>query len=149
MIIVRKLTSILQEMTEDTDCLLASWQYNNMAKGNVRLDNKLPNPTALLVQIADWDLNLNMNTKKEAAEVSVFFLDKETKLDNEALYQDITIDNCSDIAIDFIKRVMADKSLKIMEDTIKVKSVFYQSDSNRTGVCIQFRIEQRQGECIE
>lgn len=149
MIIVRKLTSILQEMTEDTDCLLASWQYNNMSKANVRLDTKLPNPTALLVQISDWTLDLNYNTKREAAEVSVFFLEKEPKLDNEALYQDITVDNCADIAIDFIQRVKADRTLKIIDDTIKVKSVFYQSDSNRSGVCIQFRLEQRQGECIE
>lgn len=148
MIIVRKLTSILQEMTEDTNCLLESWQYNNMSKANVRLDNKLPNPTALFIQISDWTLDLNFNTKREAAEVCIFFLEKETKLDNEALYQDITVDNCSDIAIDFIKRIKADNSLKITDDTIKVKSVFYQSDSNRSGVCVQFRLEQRKGECI-
>lgn len=135
-------------MVEDTDCLLQSWQYNNMSKANVRLDNKLPNPTALLVQIADWTINLKMATKREASEISVFFLDKEPKLDNEALYQDITVDNCSDMAIDFIKRVKNDTSLRIMEDTIKVKSVFYQSDSNRSGVCIQFRIEETQGECL-
>ena len=148
MIIVRKLTNILQQMVEDTDCLLQSWQYNNMSKANQRLDNKLPNPTALLVQIADWTINLKMATKREASEISVFFLDKEPKLDNEALYQDITVDNCSDMAIDFIKRVKNDTSLHIMEDTIKVKSVFYQSDSNRSGVCIQFRIEETQGECL-
>ena len=135
-------------MVEDTDCLLQSWQYNNMSKANQRLDNKLPNPTALLVQIADWTINLKMATKREASEISVFFLDKEPKLDNEALYQDITVDNCSDMAIDFIKRVKNDTSLHIMEDTIKVKSVFYQSDSNRSGVCIQFRIEETQGECL-
>ena len=148
MIIVRKLTNILQQMVEDTDCLLQSWQYNNMSKANVRLDSKLPNPTALLVQIADWTINLKMATKREASEISVFFLDKEPKLDNEALYQDITVDNCSDMAIDFIKRVKNETSLRIMEDTIKVKSVFYQSDSNRSGVCIQFRIEETQGECL-
>lgn len=135
-------------MVEDTDCLLQSWQYNNMSKANQRLDNKLPNPTALLVQISDWTINLKMATKREASEISVFFLDKEPKLDNEALYQDITVDNCSDMAIDFIKRVKNDTSLRIMEDTIKVKSVFYQSDSNRSGVCIQFRIEETQGECL-
>lgn len=148
MIIVRKLTNILQQMVDDTDCLLQSWQYNNMSKAAQRLDNKLPNPTALLVQISDWTINLKMATKREASEISVFFLDKEPKLDNEALYQDITVDNCSDMAIDFIKRVKNDTSLRIMEDTIKVKSVFYQSDSNRSGVCIQFRIEETQGECL-
>lgn len=143
MIIVRKLTNILQQMVEDTDCLLASWQYNNMSKANVRLDNKLPNPTALLVQISDWELNLKLNTKREGAEISIFFLEKEPKLDNEALYQDITVDNCSDMAIDFIKRVKNNPTLRILDETIKVKSVFYQSDSNRSGVCVQMRIETK------
>lgn len=143
MIIVEKLKSILADMVANTTCELQSWQYQSMAKGNVRLDTKMPNPTALFVQITDWSIDMTRISKREASEISVFFLDKETKLDNEAMSQDVIIDRMMDIATDFILRVMADRDLKIVDDNIKIKSVFYQSDSNRDGVCVQMRIETK------
>lgn len=146
--IVEKLVNILNGMVADTTSNLASFQYNSIAKGNVRLDAKMANPTALLVQITDWSLDLTNMTKREAVEVSLFFLDKETKIDNEALNQEVIIKRMADIACDFLSRLMADKSLRIVEDKVNVKSVFYNSDSNRDGVCLQMRIEERGGSCL-
>lgn len=146
--IVDKLVHILEDMVADTASNLASFQYNSIAKGNVRLDAKMANPTALLVQITDWSLDLTNMTKREAVEVSLFFLDKETKIDNEALAQEVIIKNMADIACDFLSRLMADKSLRIVDEKVKIKSVFYQSDSNRDGVCLQMRIEERGGSCL-
>lgn len=146
--IVDKLVHILEDMVADTASDLASFQYNSIAKGNVRLDAKMANPTALLVQITDWSLDLTNMTKREAVEVSLFFLDKETKIDNEALAQEVIIKNMADIACDFLARLMTDKSLRIVDENVKIKSVFYQSDSNRDGVCLQMRIEERGGSCL-
>ena len=146
--IVDKLVHILEDMVADTASNLASFQYNSIAKGNVRLDAKMANPTALLVQITDWSIDLTNMTKREAVEVSLFFLDKETKIDNEALAQEVIIKNMADIACDFLSRLMDDKSLRIVDEKVKIKSVFYQSDSNRDGVCLQMRIEERGGSCL-
>lgn len=148
--IVPKIIKILKDMVADEQCELASYQYNSIAKGNVRLDAKMANPTALLVQITDWSLDLTNMTKREAVEVSLFFLDKETKIDNEALAQEVIIKNMADIACDFLARLMTDKSLRIVivDENVKIKSVFYQSDSNRDGVCLQMRIEERGGSCL-
>ena len=147
--IVDKLVHILEDMVADTASDLASFQYNSIAKGNVRLDAKMANPTALLVQITDWSLDLTNMTKREAVEVSLFFLDKETKIDNEALAQEVIIKRMADIiACDFLSRLMTDKSLRIVDEKVKIKSVFYQSDSNRDGVCLQMRIEERGGSCL-
>jgi len=139
--IVETLKDILEGMVSDTDCALQSWQYNRLSKANVRLDTKMPSPTALFVQIQDFKVEMTRFTKKELSHVLVTFLDKQTKLDDEGLNEDAIIANMSDLAIDFILRVKDEKSLKITNDVINLKSVFYQSDSNRTGVTVELDIE--------
>ena len=104
--------------------------------------------TAVLFQITDFTITTNRLTVKEEADINITFLQKETKLDAQATEQDTMVDNTKDVAIDFIKRVIADNTLKILDDTIQCKSVYLRSDSNRTGVNVQLRISEKQGQCI-
>ena len=64
MVIVTKITNILAAMVEDTGCELASYQYNDASTANVRLDNKMPSPTALFYQITDWKLDYSTGLMK-------------------------------------------------------------------------------------
>ena len=148
MIIVRHLTAILEDMVNDQNCDLASYQYESKPLGNVRLDNKKPSPTALFIQLTDFQLDINRLTSREKCHVNVCFLEKENKLDSKAISQDEIITRMKDLGTDFLKRVMEDRSLKILDETVDCKSVFYASDSNRTGVCLMFDVEQKQGECL-
>lgn len=148
MYIVERLTAILQNMVSDTVCPLESWQYNRLSRANVRLDSKQPSPTALFIQIQDFRLDMNTLTKREVSHVSISFLDKENKTDSEGLEQDAIITQMADLAVDFVSRVRADRSLRITNDIVNFKSVFYQSDSNRTGVTVELDIEQAQGRCL-
>ena len=148
MFIVRHLTGILQNMVEDPDSLLKSYQYNDKPTANVRLDSKMEDITAILYQITDFQLQTNRLTVKEKADVNITFLEKETKLDAQGTEQDIIIDNTKDVALDFLKRVISDKRLKIQDDTIDIKSVYLRSDSNRTGVNMTLKISEVQGQCL-
>jgi len=148
MVIVRHLTTILQNMVDDNDSLLKSFQYNDKPTANVKLDSKMEDITAILFQITDFELQTNRLTVREKADINISFLQKESKLDAEGYEQDIIIDNTKDAALDFVKRLMDDKTLRIIDDTIDVKSVYLRSDSNRTGVNINLKIEQKQGECL-
>ena len=148
MIIVRHLTSILEDMVQDTDSLVNSYQYNDKPTANLVLDKKMEDITAVLFQITDFKLNTNRLTVKEEADVNITFLQKETKLDAQGTEQDTMVDNTKDAALDFISRVIADRSLKILNDSIDVKSVYMRSDSNRTGVNIQLKITETQGQCL-
>lgn len=148
MIIVRHLTSILEDMVQDTDSLVNSYQYNDKPTANLVLDKKMEDITAVLFQITDFKLNTNRLTVKEEADVNITFLQKETKLDAHGTEQDTMVDNTKDAALDFISRVIADRSLKILNDSIDVKSVYMRSDSNRTGVNIQLKITETQGQCL-
>ena len=148
MIIVRHLTAILEDMVADTDSLVNSYQYNDKPTANIRLDSKMEDITAVLFQITDFKLQTNRLTVKEECDINISFLQKETKLDAQGMEQDGIIDNCKDAALDFIKRVMCDKTLKILDDTIEVKSVYLRSDSNRTGVNVTLKISEIQGSCI-
>ena len=148
MVIVRHLTTILQNMVDDNDSLLKSFQYNDKPTANVKLDSKMEDITAILFQITDFELQMNRLTVREKADINITFLQKESKLDAEGYEQDIIIDNTKDAALDFVKRLMDDKTLRILDNTIDVKSVYLRSDSNRTGVNINLKIEQKQGECL-
>lgn len=148
MIIVRHLTGILEDMVADTDSLVNSYQYNDKPSANIRLDSKMEDITAVLFQITDFKLQTNRLTVKEECDINISFLQKETKLDAQGTEQDGIIDNCKDAAIDFIKRVMADRTLKVLDDTIEVKSVYLRSDSNRTGVNVTLKISEVQGQCL-
>lgn len=148
MYIVNTLKGILQAMTDDSSCDLASWQYEDKPTANVRLDNKMPSPTCLFMQITDFAIDHSLVTAREKASVNLTFLEKEGKLDAGGLQQDEIIDRMKALAIEFVQRLMAVKTVKIMNDEIKAKSVFLRSDSNRSGVNIELELEQRQGECI-
>lgn len=148
MIIVRHLMTILEDMKSDADCLLNSYQYNDHPTANLVLDKKMEDITAVLFQITDFTITTNRLTVKEEANINITFLQKETKLDAQGTEQDIFIDNTKEVAIDFIKRVMDDSTLKILDDTIQCRSVYLRSDSNRTGVNVQLRITEKQGSCL-
>lgn len=147
--ITTRINNILEDMVNDEYCDLASYQYEDKPTANVKLDNKKPSPTALFIQITDWKLSFDRMTVKEKAYVNISFLSKESKLDAGGIEQDVIIAEMKDLAVDFLQRLLEDKSLKILDDTIDMKSVFLRSDSNRTGVNISLEVEEKQGECIQ
>lgn len=147
--IVNKITGILNSMTNDAGCALQSWQYNDMATSNVKLDNKKPSPTAVFYQITDFVYDLTTGIRREKANVLVAFLQKETKLDAEGLEQDQIVTDMSDIAFEFLSNVMSEGSLRILNDKITLKSTFLRSDSNRTGVVVELELEEKSGTCFQ
>ena len=147
--IVNVIRNILDGMVEDEYCDLQSWQYNDMATSNVKLDSKKPSPTAVCYQITDFEYDLNTGIRRERANVLVAFLQKESKLDAEGLEQDQIIKEMSDIAFEFMSKVMSEGSLRILNDKIKLKSTFLRSDSNRTGVVLELELEEKSGTCFQ
>lgn len=147
--ITTRINKILEDMVNDEYCDLASYQYEDKPTANVKLENKKPSPTALFIQITDWKLSFDRMTVKEKAYVNISFLSKESKLDAGGIEQDVIIAEMKDLAVDFLQRLLEDKSLRILDDTIDMKSVFLRSDSNRTGVNISLEVEEKQGECIQ
>lgn len=147
--IINRLTFILDAMVEDTNCALASYQYNDKPTANVVLDRNMADPTAILFQLTDWELDWAKGTIKERASINISFLKKEPKLDAKGDEQEAIIDEMKDIAIDFLQRLNGQRfSVGIVDDKVKVKSIFMRSDSNRTGVNLEFELEEVQGSCF-
>lgn len=148
--IVNKLTDILAAMVEDSGSYLQSYQYNSKPLANVSLDRNKPSPTALLLVVTDWNLIPNGTNVKESAEVNVSFLISQRPADkNMTAVDENIIDRAAAIAVDFISRVMAEKTLRIEDDTLKVKSVYDRSDSTRSGVNLTLTITEKQGVCAD
>lgn len=147
--IINRITTILQQMVEDHNCALASYQYNDKPTANIQLDRNMADPTALLIQLTDWNLDWSKGMVREVANINLSFLKKEPKLDAQGAEQETVIDEMKALAIDFIRRLNEHRfSVRINDDTIKVRSVFMRSDSNRSGVNLQMEIEEVRGECL-
>lgn len=146
--IVNVILEILQEMVNDTDCALQSYQYNDRPTANVHMDNGKHSPTALLYQVTDFNIGMNAINEKETANIMVSFLQKESKLDAQGIEQQNIIDRMKYLAVQFIQR-LSNTNLRVKGDTITAKSVYLRTDSNRTGVMLTLDLEERQGQCID
>lgn len=149
--IVDTIIKILQNMVSDTECQLASYTYNSKPLANVSLDRNKKSPTALLLVITDWQLDIfKRNTVREQAEVNISFLTNQRPPDRgmEPVDADI-ITPMAGIAADFLSRLMADRSLSIEDETIQMNSIYDRSDSTRSGVNITLHLEEKQGVCME
>jgi len=140
---------ILKGMAEDEYCDLASYQYNDKPTANIVLDKKMDDPTALLIQITDWKIDWSKGRILEKAAINLSFLKKEPKLDAKGIEQEAIVSDMKDLAIEFLRRLKQRRfQVRIVDDEITVKSVFLRSDSNRTGVNLQFELEEVQGNCL-
>lgn len=149
--ITETIIEILKAMVADSGCQLASYTYNSKPLANVSLDRNKPSPTAFLLVITDWELDISKrNSVREQAEVNISFLTNQRPPDRgmEPVDADI-ITPMAGIAADFLTRLMADRSLAIADDTVRMKSVYDRSDSTRSGVNITLHIEERQGVCMD
>lgn len=135
-------------MVNSTSSALKSYQYNDKPTANVQLDRGKESPTALLMQITDWKIDVSTGIAREQCQANVSFLVNDSQLDNQANKQEGYIDIAFGLAKQFISSVLNDPALAVDEDTIDVKSVFMRSDSNRSGVNVQLTISQKQGSCI-
>lgn len=143
--------TILKAMVADSGCALESYQYNSKPLANVSLDRNKKSPTALLLVITDWQLDISKrNSVREQAEVNISFLTNQRPPDRgmEPVDTDI-ITPMASLAADFLARLMADRSLVISDDRVIMKSIYDRSDSTRSGVNLTLHIEERQGVCLE
>ena len=136
-------------MVADECCGLKSWTYSSKPRANVELDRNMESPVGVLFVITDLRLNIG-GMLKEEAEVNVSFLISQRPGDKKYSEVDDTIlRQTKDIAVDFISRVLSDKSLQIDGEFVEMKAVFDRSDSVRSGYNISMTIKERQGECID
>lgn len=149
--ITDKIIAILSAMVEDTDSGLNSYQYNSKPLANVSLDRNKPSPTALLLVITDWNLDISKrNIIRETAEVNISFLSNQRPPDRGmAPVEADIITPMASIAADFLTRIMADNTIFIADDTVKMKSIYDRSDSTRSGVNLTLHIEEKQGVCMD
>lgn len=151
MILVDKIRAILNSMLppetpiEGTEYVKTVF-YSSSWDANLRIDRN-PSPIALLFLLSDWSINIASGTKKESAQLQVFFADR-AKFDSTGEQKDVIVKRMETLATEFISRVLADKSIRIVDDDVKMRSSYGQFDAFVVGVSVTLRLEERQGSCI-
>lgn len=145
--ISKKLRQIADAMVQDTGCALNSYTYSTKPSANVTLDRGKPSPVAVVFVVTDIDLDVN-GLMRERAEVNVSMLVSQKPIDkNHEDVDDTIMETSKELCVDFVSRILQDKTLMIDDDTVHLKAVFDRSDSNRSGYNLTMTLVERQGEC--
>lgn len=141
MILVNKIRDILAQMP-DIQTLI----YDSAWSSNIRVDRS-PAPYAILYLLSDWTVDISSGVAKEGAQLQVFFADR-AKFDCKGEEKDLIVTQMELIAREFIRRVLADNTIRVIDDTIKLRSSYGSFDAFVVGVSVTLNIELRQGSCI-
>ena len=127
---------------------LQSVTYQQPFKANIDTAS-MTAPMAVLYVITDHKLDIRKGTARESAEVNIFLMDRNTRLDYDGTTATAAyIDSMAAVGIEVIARIRQDSTIRIDSDAVEVKSVFDQDDTNLAGVSLQFRCTETQGVCI-
>lgn len=139
--LVNKIRGILSQMTGIQTVI-----YDNQFSSNLRVDRS-PAPYAILYLLSDWTVDISSGVAKEGAQVQVFFADR-AKFDCRGEEKDLIVTQMELIAREFIRRVLADNTIRVIDNTIKLRSSYGSFDAFIVGVSVTLNIELRQGGCI-
>lgn len=152
MVLVNKILSILNSMLTPENPIegveyLNTVMYDSGFSANVRIDRK-PMPMALFYLLNDWSIDLSKSTAiKEAANIQIFFADT-ANFDAKGEDKDLIVSRMELIAREFIRKVLADRSIVVVDDKIKLQSSYGKFDKFVVGVSVSFKIEERQSSCL-
>ena len=140
--LVNKIRDILAQMPDIQTVI-----YDNQFSSNLRVDRS-PAPYAILYLLSDWTVDISSGVAKEGAEVQVFFADR-AKFDCKGEEKDIIVSQMELLAREFIGRVLAEKTIRVTDDTVKLRSSYGKFDAFVVGVSVMLKIEAKQGTCID
>lgn len=129
-----------------SDGLLKQWEYTWPQQFNV-LAGTCATPIGVLMTPSRWKM-LMESTVKEDVELSVYFLTVQKELEFNASGNEILIDKMIELAIEFMSRVLADKSFEIVSSEASGASIYDATDRNLTGVRVNLHLVERQGRCL-
>lgn len=133
--------------TLKTDSIITDVVYEVPSTANIVLDNKQM-PLALVFCVEGWKVSANSGLAQESADVSVFIIDRVSKLDFSGTNVSTKIASCSNIAMAVIARIMADSKLQIESD-VDVKAIYPESfDTAECGVNIKFSCKYNGSKCV-
>lgn len=139
--LVNKIRNILSQMTDVQTVI-----YDNQFSSNLRVDRS-PAPYAILYLLSDWTVDISSGVAKEGAEIQVFFADR-AKFDCKGEEKDLIVMRMELMAREFIRRVLDDKTIRVTDDTVKLRSSYGSFDAFVVGVSVMLKIEDKQGGCI-
>lgn len=120
--------------------------FDNGNSANVRIDRK-PTPAALLYTLPDWTLDISRGTAKEKADIQVFFFER-ADFDSKAEDKLEIFENTNSLARDFIRELLSDGEIRVLDDEVKINSVFGQFDAFVAGCTVNITIEEKQPACL-
>lgn len=121
--------------------------YDSGFSSNLRIDRKTA-PYAIFYLLSNWNIDItNTTSMKEEADIQVFFCDK-ADLDAKGEDKDIIITRMELLAREFIREVLNDRSLEIVEDKIRLQSSYGSFDKFVVGVSANFKVQMRKPECL-
>lgn len=139
--LIKKVLDILNNIES-----IQTVMYDNGSSSNVRIDRN-STPAALLYTLPDWKLDISHGNAIESAEIQVFFFER-VNFDSKAEDKLTVFENMNSLAREFIRELLADSEIKVLNDEVKITSVFGQFDSFVAGCNVNLTLEEKQPSCL-
>lgn len=121
--------------------------YQTPTRANVDL-SMVQDPMAVLYVITDRSIDPYRQTAREHAQIAgLFFLVRQPQLGFDGTLNEELVEDMSYIAYDFIDRLRDIGGIQISGE-VQMRTVLDMDDTNTTGVCLQFELDEMQGACI-
>lgn len=120
--------------------------FDSGNSANVRIDRK-PTPAALLYTLPDWKVDISRGTAKEKADIQVFFFER-ADFDSKAEDKLQIFENTNMLAREFIRELLSDGEIMVLDEEVKITSVFGQFDSFVAGCTVNITIEEKKPACL-
>ena len=143
--VVNTLKSIMDDL--EASGAIQSYTYQSPSRVNVDLDT-MRTPCGVMLCVTDRDVDIAQQTSRERSMVNIFFLTRQGSIDYDGTANDILIDQMTEVAFGFLSRLRLVDELHIVDDDVKLLSIYNEHDANTTGVNIQLTIEENQGHCM-
>lgn len=125
---------------------ISTVMYDSGFSANVRID-RTEMPGALFYLLNSYDIELSGDSKKESADVQVFFFNT-CPFDCKGEQKDEILSTIEPLALQFIQLVRSDKTINITTDKIRLESTYGKFDKFVIGYTVSLSIEERQSSCI-
>lgn len=120
--------------------------YDNWATANIRLDKEAL-PVIINILPVSGRFNISRTQLRDCPNCMIAFADK-TNFDFDGVENDAIIDRCKSYAVKFIKELNKSGLFEWLSDEVPY-SIFYDKlDVNITGIVIELKLKEAQGESM-
>lgn len=138
--------SITQKIQESVKAATEVRCYYQSAEALNRIADYAEMPCAAFTLLEQQQLTTDNGNYRERVQIAMFFVDV-TEFDFEAAQNELIIQGCKRLALQWLKALQQSKTLRLIANN-GTQRVYDEADAILTGFAVNVTLEEIEGECV-